>query len=148
MGNYVRAVAWSSDGVTLASGSDGNTVRIWNGNTGAHLRTLTGHTNRVNAVAWSSDGMTLASGSHDKTVRTWNEKTCEPTKAPTKAPTKVPSNLPVQPVTTKVPTKAPTKAPTKVPGESQPVNAGESIIVSHLPLLLLILCTMRMIVAP
>merc|ERR1711865_1261087 len=119
MGNYVRAVAWSSDGVTLASGSDGNTVRIWNGNTGAHLRTLTGHTNYVRAVAWSSDGMTLASGSHDKTVRTWNEKTCEPTKAPTKAP-----------------------------GESQPVNAGESIIVSHLPLLLLILCTMRMIVAP
>ena len=40
----------------------GQTVRLWEVNTGAHIRTLTGHTVEVLSVAFSPDGNTLASG--------------------------------------------------------------------------------------
>ncbi len=40
----VNSIALSPDGETLASASSDNTIRLWNINTGSHLRTLTGHT--------------------------------------------------------------------------------------------------------
>lgn len=59
---------------TLASGSQDRTIRIWNPRTGAHLRTLRGHSSRTGSVGSLSvlpDG-TLASGSNDKTIRIWD----------------------------------------------------------------------------
>jgi WD domain, G-beta repeat/AAA domain len=69
--SVIRAVAWSPDGTTLASGSDDNTVKVWAWPSGELLRTLAGHSDWVWAVAWSPDGTTLASGSDDKTVKVW-----------------------------------------------------------------------------
>ncbi|MYG06378.1 hypothetical protein F4167_07140 [Candidatus Poribacteria bacterium] len=68
----VWSVAFSPDGLTLASGSQDETIRLWNIATGAHIATLTGHTAPVKSVAFSSDGVTLASGSMDSTVRLWD----------------------------------------------------------------------------
>ncbi|MEO9107638.1 MAG: hypothetical protein ABI264_13950, partial [Pseudonocardiaceae bacterium] len=72
----VKAVAFSPDGRTLASGSFDKTVRLWNVTDLAHPtplgRPLTGHTSYVDAVAFSPDGRTLASASDDQTVRLWN----------------------------------------------------------------------------
>ena len=62
---------------TLASGSDDNTVRLWDVQTGEQLRTLEGHTDGVTSVAFSPDGNTLASGSDDNTVRLWDVQTGE-----------------------------------------------------------------------
>ena len=68
----VRSVAFSPDGQTLASGSDDNTIRLWDANTGELIETLEGHTDRVGSVAFSPDGQILASRSDDNTIRLWN----------------------------------------------------------------------------
>jgi WD40 repeat protein len=67
----VWSVAFSSDGKTLASGSEDSTVRLWEVASGAESRVLKGHSQRVLSMAFSSDGKTLASGSSDSTVRLW-----------------------------------------------------------------------------
>ncbi len=72
----VNSVAWSADG-QLASGSNDNTVIIWDLKTGQPAQTLNGHTLSVKSVAWSKDGQ-LASGSLDNTVIIWDIKTSQP----------------------------------------------------------------------
>jgi WD40 repeat protein len=73
--NYVFSVAFSPDGRTLASGSEDNTVKLWDARTGQELTTLKGHQDIVKSVAFSPDGRTLASGSRDDTVKLWDAKT-------------------------------------------------------------------------
>ncbi|MFM6270296.1 MAG: WD40 repeat domain-containing protein, partial [Dolichospermum sp.] len=73
--NWVWSVAYSPDGQTVASGSDDNTIKLWNVNTGNLLQTLKGHSELVSSVAYSPDGQTVASGSLDKTIKLWNVNT-------------------------------------------------------------------------
>ncbi|KJZ70285.1 hypothetical protein HIM_10329 [Hirsutella minnesotensis 3608] len=74
-GGWVRAVAFSPDGKTLAVASHERTVRLWDPATGAHRQTLEGHGDSVTAVAFSPDGKTLAVASHERTVRLWDPAT-------------------------------------------------------------------------
>ena len=73
----VNSVAFSSDGHTLASGSDDGSVRLWDVADPAHPRLLsqpltgTGIA-AVASVAFSPDGHTLASGDDDGTIRLWD----------------------------------------------------------------------------
>jgi WD40 repeat protein len=71
----VYFVTFSSDGLTLATASDDQTVRIWDVSTGECLKILTGHTNRVWSVKFSPNGNILASASHDETIKLWDIKT-------------------------------------------------------------------------
>ncbi|MDH6104584.1 trypsin-like peptidase domain-containing protein [Anabaenopsis tanganyikae CS-531] len=72
---WVRSVAFSPDGQTLASGSDDDTIKLWDVATGTSIATLTGHSSWVNSVAFSPDGKTLASGSWDGTIKLWDVAT-------------------------------------------------------------------------
>lgn len=86
----VRAAAYSSNGVYVASASDDSTIRVWNASSEwpvtAHevtdtdaataivrgSRTLDGHKYYVTSVAVSPDGTCIVSGSDDKSIRIWD----------------------------------------------------------------------------
>ncbi|MBS0018032.1 MAG: hypothetical protein KFF72_17065 [Arthrospira sp. SH-MAG29] len=68
----VRAVAISADGQRAVSGSEDNTLKLWNLATGEVERTLTGHSDEVTAVALSADGKRAVSASYDRTLKLWD----------------------------------------------------------------------------
>jgi WD40 repeat protein len=72
------SVAWSPDGLLLASGGWDNVARIWEAATGENVATLSGHTLAVVGVAWSPDGTRLTSSSEDGTVRVWGVTAVSP----------------------------------------------------------------------
>jgi guanine nucleotide-binding protein subunit beta-2-like 1 protein len=71
-GETVSCVVLSSDGQFALSGSWDKTMRLWDLNTGATVRTFHGHTKDVNSVAFSGDNRQIVSGSRDMTIKLWN----------------------------------------------------------------------------
>ena len=64
--------AISQDGKYLASGSNDNSIKIWNLNDKREKFTLTGHTSYIYAVAITQDGQFIVSGSDDSTIKIWS----------------------------------------------------------------------------
>ncbi|MBD1942470.1 serine/threonine protein kinase [Coleofasciculus sp. FACHB-712] len=69
--SWVRSIAISPNGQTLASGSNDKTIKLWQVDSGKLIHTLTGHSSWVRSIAISPDGQTLASGSGDSTIKLW-----------------------------------------------------------------------------
>ena len=81
----VTAIAFSSDGKMMASGSWDATVRLWNPETGKLLRTLTPDPLQgIESVAFSPDGKMIASGGDNrqtaKLIQIWDAHTGQPLK--------------------------------------------------------------------
>jgi WD40 repeat protein len=68
----VCAVTLTPDGRLAISGSDDNTLKVWDLESGNELMTLTGHTGSIDAVAVTPDGQRVISGSQDKTLKVWD----------------------------------------------------------------------------
>ena len=68
-GDAVHMVRFSPDNSRPASASGDQTVRLWDGNTGARIATLKGHSHTVKFVAFSTDGSRRALASNDGTVQ-------------------------------------------------------------------------------
>ena len=68
----VTSVAISSDGKYLVSGSEDETVKLWNITNQSLVHTFEGNQDNVDTVAISSDGKYLVSGGGDKTVKLWD----------------------------------------------------------------------------
>jgi WD40 repeat protein len=69
---WVRSVAVSPDGKSIAVVGTDAAVMLWDVASGERTVTLEGHTRAVSSLAFAPDGKTLASGSLDRTVRLWD----------------------------------------------------------------------------
>jgi WD40 repeat protein len=67
----INCLAFTADGNTLVSGSEGGTLKLWDVTTRQERGTLKGHRGAVLAAAFLADGRTLASGGADRAVRLW-----------------------------------------------------------------------------
>lgn len=73
----VNCVAFDPSGGMLASGSDDNTVKLWDVTTGKLLRSLIGHQDAVKCLAFDPIRKLLVSGSEDGTAMVWDSNNGE-----------------------------------------------------------------------
>ena len=79
----INALAFSPDGLRLASASSDETVKIWDLTNGHEILTFKGHQSgamgtqrhKVRCLAWSNDGAFIASAGMEKNIRIWDPKT-------------------------------------------------------------------------
>ena len=71
---YVLSMAFSPDGQTIISGSDDQTLRLWDLKGNPIGEPFQGHSDTVWSMAFSPDGQTIISGSDDQTLRLWDLK--------------------------------------------------------------------------
>ena len=72
-----ESLAFSTNGVLLASGGTNGIVELWDMQTGGVVKTFNGHTKKVNSIAISADCTVVASGSYDETICLWDIQTGE-----------------------------------------------------------------------
>ncbi|QEL18362.1 WD40 repeat domain-containing protein [Limnoglobus roseus] len=72
---WIRAVAVSPDGTTVATCGNDQLVKLWNAADGRAIRTLEGHTSHVYNVAFHPNGQRLVSADLKGTIKDWDVAT-------------------------------------------------------------------------
>jgi WD40 repeat protein len=67
----LTGVAWSPDGIRLATAGQDGAVKVWLTATGEATVSINAHDGEVESVAWSPDGVRLATTGADGTVKVW-----------------------------------------------------------------------------
>lgn len=73
--DFVRALTWSSDSQSIASGGDDHHVHVWQALTGHLAYIYKGHQNQIRTVVWSSNGTCIASGTATQVAQVWDVQT-------------------------------------------------------------------------
>lgn len=71
----ISALAPAYDGIRLLSGSEDNTVKLWNITTGDCTATFSGHKGEIAYLKWFSSGKKFGSISKDGTIKLWDVET-------------------------------------------------------------------------
>lgn len=69
----IRAVAYSADGLQIATAGDDNSIHTWDGDTGRAQEIFSGHAAPTLAVAFTPDGRGIVSGSADGKAYVWDQ---------------------------------------------------------------------------
>ncbi|GAB4369095.1 MAG: NB-ARC domain-containing protein [Elainellaceae cyanobacterium] len=80
--HWIRSIAFSPNGQTLAIAGDDQQIRLWQVNAGcvppsSHPVLLEGHKHWIRSIAFSPDGRYLASGGDEQFVRLWDVQSRE-----------------------------------------------------------------------
>ncbi|BAZ06025.1 nSTAND1 domain-containing NTPase [Calothrix sp. NIES-3974] len=70
--SYIRSVIFSPDGETIATGSDDQTVKLWN-RKGQMLKSFDAHARLINSISFSPDGQ-IVTNSNDDTAKLWSRE--------------------------------------------------------------------------
>jgi WD40 repeat protein/uncharacterized membrane protein len=76
-GFFVASLDFSPDGKILASGGDGEELKLWEASSGKLIRSIKTRNNFVFAITFSPDGRTVASSGGDMEIKLWRTKTGE-----------------------------------------------------------------------
>jgi sugar lactone lactonase YvrE len=73
--DYVRSIAFSHSGQTLAAGFLHGCVQLWEVDSMVQLQAFVGHYASVNSVAFSPNDLLLVTGSRDRAIKVWEADT-------------------------------------------------------------------------
>src|SRR5690606_17646593 len=76
-GKWVRTLAYSPDGRYLITGSDEQTINVWDAGTFQKQFSLVGHVGFVKELVVSTDSSWLVSCGKDRIIRAWDLKSRE-----------------------------------------------------------------------
>jgi uncharacterized protein YjbI with pentapeptide repeats len=66
------AVAWSPDGIWLASGHADGSIRMWDKASRLEIYRMLGYTDRITSIIFNPEGSLLASGRDDGSIQMWD----------------------------------------------------------------------------
>jgi WD40 repeat protein len=68
----VNACEYSPDGKRIVSGSNDNTIKIWDADTGIEITSICAHSSAIKTCIYSPDGRRIVSGAEDYTLKIWD----------------------------------------------------------------------------